>query len=328
MQTTDSGCIEEERFELKTPFEEKALETITDLICSRIVDVTNSSKKPTECVSCNHVFCFGCFQDLLKKKKNCPYCREPLKTQPLHRSIQNLVSELNVKCRYYKNGCSFITALRNVSSHEKECKFKIMKIVKEPEQKPIIPTPFLNHESNPTTIFTKKKEITFESTQKSDLLECKQCTALIVKEDILQVPGCGHNFCIYCVRDMEPENHSRCFFQPCSTKMNPLTVAKFLADHDEETKIESSFGQRIISDVIVCAQQNNSRGDPESEACSLCQVPFFKSDLYSNQECCHRYCIYCIKDYINSSLPSNCLLSHCKSKLDSQELLTFIRKKD
>jgi hypothetical protein len=86
-------------------------------------------KDPVQ-LKCEHLFCRGCIttfiQQSSKNTQFCPLDRKPAKVadiQPAHKSINNILSRLDVKCRNYKNGCKQKMKLEKFEEHEKTCQY-------------------------------------------------------------------------------------------------------------------------------------------------------------------------------------------------------------
>merc|ERR1719320_569174 len=79
-----------------------------------------------DCVetNCGHMFCEECITSALKEKQECPECREKVTVSSLSsiKSIRRKILSLRVKCTGSENGCSWKGMLKDLHSHEQECK--------------------------------------------------------------------------------------------------------------------------------------------------------------------------------------------------------------
>lgn len=72
-----------------------------------------------------HAFCSSCIhQYLATQGSECPECKTALTPEtirPWSRVLRNLLGELLLRCTYVSEGCTTVTSLFNIISHEATC---------------------------------------------------------------------------------------------------------------------------------------------------------------------------------------------------------------
>lgn len=91
------------------------------LICSICAQVL---EKPLMVDTCEHTYCEQCIKEWYGVDRTCPQCRIPITERQLltiSRYMRNRLNELQLICKFESIGCTFVSALENIESHEKEC---------------------------------------------------------------------------------------------------------------------------------------------------------------------------------------------------------------
>jgi len=86
-------------------------------------------KSPVQIESCGHTFCEDCFNETKDHAATnylefrCPLDRQLIDITRVfkNKADERKVLNLNVKCRYYVDGCDWIGELRDASDHEENC---------------------------------------------------------------------------------------------------------------------------------------------------------------------------------------------------------------
>jgi Zinc finger, C3HC4 type (RING finger) len=93
-------------------------------ICPVCMLVLNS---PTGCEN-GHVFCRSCLFEYLNRKKECPTCCVAINRNHVQRNlvVENMISELMVRCEHRVSGCAWEGRLIDSGSHKDSCDFKLV----------------------------------------------------------------------------------------------------------------------------------------------------------------------------------------------------------
>ena len=100
-------------------FEQIVSETLHCIICTNVI------KDPVMCQRNEHLFCRACITIHLMYSNTCPTCMEPLTVETLRqaRTAMNLLSELKIRCEFYKRGCGKVVLLGDLERHVADCGF-------------------------------------------------------------------------------------------------------------------------------------------------------------------------------------------------------------
>ena len=101
-------------------FEQIVSETLHCIICTHVI------KDPVMCQRNEHLFCRACITIHLMYSPTCPTCMEPLTVETLRqpsRTVMNLLSELKIRCEFYKRGCGKVVQLGDLERHVADCGF-------------------------------------------------------------------------------------------------------------------------------------------------------------------------------------------------------------
>ena len=100
-------------------FEQIVSETLHCIICTNVI------KDPVMCQRNEHLFCRACITIHLMYSNTCPNCMEPLTVETLRqaRTVMNLLSELKIRCEFYKRGCGKFVLLGDLERHVTDCGF-------------------------------------------------------------------------------------------------------------------------------------------------------------------------------------------------------------
>ena len=100
-------------------FEQIVSETLHCIICTNVI------KDPVMCQHNEHLFCRACITIHLMYSPTCPNCMEPLTVETLRqaRTVMNLLSELKIRCEFYKRGCGKFVLLGDLERHVADCGF-------------------------------------------------------------------------------------------------------------------------------------------------------------------------------------------------------------
>ena len=101
-------------------FEQIVSETLHCIICTNVI------KDPVMCQRNEHLFCRACITIHLMYSNTCPTCMEPLTVETLRkpsRTVMNLLSELKIRCEFYKRGCGKVVQLGDLERHVADCGF-------------------------------------------------------------------------------------------------------------------------------------------------------------------------------------------------------------
>ena len=100
-------------------FEQIVSETLHCIICTNVI------KDPVMCQRNEHLFCRACITIHLMYSNTCPNCMEPLTVETLRqaRTVMNLLSELKIRCEFYKRGCGKFVLLGDLERHVADCGF-------------------------------------------------------------------------------------------------------------------------------------------------------------------------------------------------------------
>ena len=86
---------------------------------------TNVIKDPVMCHN-EHIFCRACITRHLMNSHTCPTCMQPLTVETLRqapRGIRNLLSELQIRCKFFDRGCGKFVQLADLERHVADCGF-------------------------------------------------------------------------------------------------------------------------------------------------------------------------------------------------------------
>eukprot|EP00672_Neobodo_designis_P018450 CAMPEP_0174836338 /NCGR_PEP_ID=MMETSP1114-20130205/5999_1 /TAXON_ID=312471 /ORGANISM="Neobodo designis, Strain CCAP 1951/1" /LENGTH=243 /DNA_ID=CAMNT_0016070325 /DNA_START=45 /DNA_END=773 /DNA_ORIENTATION=- len=72
---------------------------------------------------CGHLYCHDCILRALAKKKECPYCRDPLTDKGIRKSVraQREIMALTVNCGNKAHGCEWKGELAELDRHMERC---------------------------------------------------------------------------------------------------------------------------------------------------------------------------------------------------------------
>ena len=100
-------------------FEQIVSETLHCIICTNVI------KDPVMCQRNEHLFCRACITIHLMYSPTCPTCMEPLTVETLRqaRTAMNLLSELKIRCEFFKRGCGKVVQLGDLERHVADCGF-------------------------------------------------------------------------------------------------------------------------------------------------------------------------------------------------------------
>ena len=130
-------CFELNRF---LDLSEREAKHLSCGICLNIFDNAISSE-------CGHNFCKKCVQQWIQNNHNeCPQCRKQFRRKRSNQManddnlviisnnvftrnlvVNSMISELRVRCDYYSNGCKQTVIFESLSSHLKECEYRVCK---------------------------------------------------------------------------------------------------------------------------------------------------------------------------------------------------------
>lgn len=98
------------------------LENVRCVICHEI------PLFPSECLSCQNIFCKDCINAWKNVKNVCPLqCQGPFLYRPIHKTLKNTLMSLTFYCKNKEFGCETTDTLVNILLHEKKsCLFKNM----------------------------------------------------------------------------------------------------------------------------------------------------------------------------------------------------------
>ena len=93
-----------------------------DLFCSICQCVL---RDPRTCQNREHAFCLFCISQHLCNSHTCPECREVLtpETLKIPRFLNNVLSELKIRCEFIERGCPGYVQLGNLQNHTERCGF-------------------------------------------------------------------------------------------------------------------------------------------------------------------------------------------------------------
>ena len=86
---------------------------------------TNVIKDPVMCHN-EHIFCRACITRHLMNSHTCPTCMQPLTVETLRqtpRGVRNLLSELQIRCKFFDRGCGKFVQLGDLERHVADCGF-------------------------------------------------------------------------------------------------------------------------------------------------------------------------------------------------------------
>ena len=94
------------------------------LLCNVCLELCSD---PQQAVCCGKLFCLDCIKKVKTRNndKNCPCCRQPIKTFPDKRTEQE-VGNLQIVCSNVGRGCRERPELRNVGEHKNVCPFELI----------------------------------------------------------------------------------------------------------------------------------------------------------------------------------------------------------
>ena len=91
--------------------------------CPICMNVLND---PVMCQKNQHYFCRACISKYLSNTHNCPACKEDLSEETLvqaPRIVREYLSELRIRCDFFKRGCRDVMKLSNLERHVSTCGF-------------------------------------------------------------------------------------------------------------------------------------------------------------------------------------------------------------
>ena len=86
----------------------------------------NVFKDPMTCQRNQHYFCRPCITRHLQNSQRCPSCQEELTLETLSKApriVTNYLSELKIRCDYFRRGCGDFVQLGDLERHVKDCGF-------------------------------------------------------------------------------------------------------------------------------------------------------------------------------------------------------------
>ena len=86
----------------------------------------NVFKDPMMCQRNQHYFCRPCITRHLQNSQRCPSCQEELTLETLSKApriVTNYLSELKIRCDYFRRGCGDFVQLGDLERHVKDCGF-------------------------------------------------------------------------------------------------------------------------------------------------------------------------------------------------------------
>ena len=94
------------------------------LLCNVCLELCSD---PQQAVCCGKLFCLDCIKEVKTRNndKNCPCCRQAIKTFPDKRTEQE-VGNLQIVCPNVGRGCHERPELRNVDQHKNVCPFELI----------------------------------------------------------------------------------------------------------------------------------------------------------------------------------------------------------
>ena len=157
---------------------------------------------------------------------------------------------------------------------------------------------------------------------------CDMCYKALSNETILMGRPCGHNFCLRCLKGCKQLNSSQCILKKCSTRAN-MTVIKEINDkltiQPSKAVAASMSNLSNLNMISVKPRMSLQIAESDLNTCSLCMQKNLAMVVYTNEECRHKYCIYCIEDtgLLDSS---HCVSKKCSSPIDETKLEEFYNK--
>ncbi|CAB4016020.1 E3 ubiquitin- ligase NRDP1 [Paramuricea clavata] len=101
-------------------FQQAVSQYFNCVICKNVL------RDPVMCRDDQHLFCRACINTHLANFERCPSCNQELCVHTLReapRVVTNVLSELKIRCDYYKRGCPKFVELGDLEKHAKECEF-------------------------------------------------------------------------------------------------------------------------------------------------------------------------------------------------------------
>ena len=149
-------------------FEQIVSETLHCIICTNVI------KDPVMCQRNEHLFCRACITIHLMYSNTCPTCMEPLTVETLRqaRTVMNLLSELKIRCEFYKRGCGKFVLLGDLERHVADCGFAPAVCSNEGCQLEVNKQDLLHHE---TTVCELRR------------VKCHSCNAIRREMDTMKV---------------------------------------------------------------------------------------------------------------------------------------------
>lgn len=95
-------------------------------------------RQPMECENCGVLLCSYCskeckshrvslFRQASDGQHTCPVCRSNQLPKEPSKILLKMIGRLKLKCKYYKEGCSYSSELSEIAEHQKNCSFKTIK---------------------------------------------------------------------------------------------------------------------------------------------------------------------------------------------------------
>lgn len=108
---------------LKIPQERLLFQTNVEAL--RCVICHEISLLPSECKSCQNIFCSECVTSWKQIKNICPLnCKGEFKIKPIHNTLKEIILSLKLSCTNNPIGCPFIGTMVEVLIHERKgCKY-------------------------------------------------------------------------------------------------------------------------------------------------------------------------------------------------------------
>ena len=175
-----------------------------------------------------------------------------------------------------------------------------------------------------------------------DLLICHRDNAEYQKE-LVFVNKCKHNYCIYCIEEIENLKHtkSETIFCPLRKCMQYVDLVALKIFRNEYKKKQAIFDQpkdkskqtNLLSEIedlnsstkIELPTQPQPSGKETSALlnCSGCGKNHIKTRCFTNKKCNHTFCIDCIQEKFNS-FGSICPLNSCFIEINKIEVTNFL----
>lgn len=124
-----------------------------NLQCSICNEVFNNPMR----LDCGHTYCYECIKTWIKKKNQCPNCRQKIIESLISRDLlaYNIINDLEVSCNNENKGCPWKGPLLSLENHMKICNDNIDLLIKN-NKKETENTPNENEEKSNIQILSKR----------------------------------------------------------------------------------------------------------------------------------------------------------------------------